>query len=117
MRPSLPALVRIVPRAAVFSRAPPPHSKSPDAEPHISQPPHDPSKPHKIRIVRAPPSHAELKKSRVTLIDIMTRRQKEGVAKRTWPGNLRVEPIVTSKTLSGLVPGAKGQLRRLLKER
>jgi hypothetical protein len=67
--------------------------------------------------VRAPPSHAELKKRQQSLIDVMMARQKEGVAEGTWPANLRIEPIVTSKTLEGLKPGAKGRLRGLLKER
>jgi hypothetical protein len=101
MRPSLPALVRVIRRSELLSRIGISHSK--DAS-------------EKIRIIPPPPSHHELKKRQVTIIDTMRARQREGNETGTWPSNLRIEPIVTSKTLSGLKPGAKGRLRGLLKE-
>jgi hypothetical protein len=123
MRPTKVSLVRIIPRTAIIRQTPPhiPAASDPAPTRSSTEPPTSTSPPalhpkRKIRIVPAPPSFHELKRSHQTLIDIMTARQRAGEQAGTWPANLRIEPIVTRKTLSGLKKGVMGRLRGLLKE-
>lgn len=105
MRPSLPRLIRILPRTAVS-----PATGKPRSMPQIIPPPITPR---------------EEAKTHATIVQILQRRQEAGLAKEAagelppgagWPANLRVERRVTKTVLKKVVPEARMPLKKIMKE-
>ncbi|KAI0057095.1 hypothetical protein BV25DRAFT_1831469 [Artomyces pyxidatus] len=90
MRPSLPRLVRILPRTAVT-----PTSGRP-----------------RPRIYDELPKEA---RQITPLIDVLQKRKQEAGA--AYPPNIRIEPVISKRTFRGLKGEAIAPLRQVLRER
>jgi len=88
MRPSIPRLVRIIPRKAL----------------QIDE-----------RKILLPPAPQTQELSRPTLIDILQKQRDE--AGDAWPMNIRIEPVIQKEAFKRVQADVRVRLRKLLKER
>ena len=91
MRPSLPRLVRILPRSQLSAELP------------SSAPP---------RVMPGPHRHDTHK---ITLIEMLQQRKKKAGTK--FPTNIRIEPVVPKQALKNVSSETRQELKELLKER
>ncbi|TFY70521.1 hypothetical protein EVG20_g2478 [Dentipellis fragilis] len=90
MRPSLPRLLRIVPRSAVTPQA----------------------ARKRVKIYEEIPKELRVQP---TLLQVLQKRRDEAGA--DYPPNIRIEPVVSKQTFSGVKPDAREPLRNVLRER
>jgi len=91
MRPSIPRLVRIIPRSQLKAELPSVASARLVPTPHRSD-------------ARLP-----------TLIELMQKRKEQ--AGDEFPLNIRIEPVLSKKTLRNVAPEIRQELKELLRER
>ncbi|KAH8108128.1 hypothetical protein BXZ70DRAFT_914299 [Cristinia sonorae] len=89
MLPSIPRLVRILPRSQLKTELPIPARLVP--EPHRSD------------------------AKRATLIELLQQRKEQ--AGTAWPANLRIEPVVPKQALKKVSPETRKELLELMRER
>ena len=88
MRPTIPRLVRVIPRSKVATE----YAASVQ---HLPRP---------ARFVKEP-----------TLIEMLLKRKEEMGA--TYPPNIRIEPVLSKETFEGVPAETREELKELLKER
>jgi hypothetical protein len=88
MHPSIPRLVRIIPRNAL----------------QISE-----------RKILSPPAPQTQELTRPTLIDVLQQQKQE--AGDQWPMNIRIEPVVKKEAFKRVQADVRVRLKKLLKER
>lgn len=91
MRPTLPRLVRVIPRSQLASE---------NSSAAVIQP---------LR----PPKRSDIEKP--TLIDELLKRKAQMGDK--YPSNIRIEPMLPKSTFKGVPAETRDELRELLKER
>ncbi|KAA1474846.1 hypothetical protein DENSPDRAFT_841493 [Dentipellis sp. KUC8613] len=89
MRPSFPRLLRIVSRSAVTSQTV-----------------------RRVKIYEEIPKELRV---RSTLLEVLQKRRDDAGA--DYPPNIRIEPMVSKQTFSGVKPDAREPLRNVLRER
>ena len=94
MHPSVPRLLRILPRSAVVTTEPG-ATKLPKAKIFEELP----------KDVRKPPS----------LLEVLLKRKKEAGA--SYPPNIRIEPVMSRQTFAGVAKEVRASLRATLRER
>ncbi|KAJ3481556.1 hypothetical protein NLI96_g7584 [Meripilus lineatus] len=92
MRPTIPRLLRIIPRSQL-------KTESPSTKP--------------IRPLPPPPTRSDVK--RPTLIQVLQQRQKE--AGDNFPPNLRIEAELTKRSFKGVPAEIREELKEVVRER
>lgn len=89
MRPTIPRLVRVIPRSQLVAENP------------------------SLKPIRPPPIRSDVK--RPTLIEVLQKRKKD--AGRSFPPNIRIEPELTKRVFKGIPADVRDGLKAVVKER